>query len=641
MIRTKSIAFKLAFAILASSTLLFMIIFGYNYAVTRNMLEEKIRDSASNMMYRVANRIESILKVAQSVPQNLVYNLENDPAYDYETIRKLLYTSVANNAEIYGAAAALEPFVIDKYTPGFVAYYYKSDGKILSTWLDEKNSYFLSDWYQIPREIDRAVWSNPYYDESGGKVIMATYSVPLHGIRDGRRKIVGIVTADVSLEWLEAMVSSIKVGKTGYGFIISRSGSIITHPVKSLIMNETIFDIAEARGDRQLRDIGKEMIKGNSGFAPSTSIVTGKKCWIAYVPLSDSGWSLAVVFPQNELMSDIIELNTIVFCLGILGFIVLLAVIIYISHSITRPISVLSRTTRDIAKGDLNFKLTPVAGIKDEVGELTESFIYMRDALKKYIKDLTETTAVKERMESELRIAHDIQLSLVPKIFPPFPNNEEFDIYAVLEPAKEVGGDFYDFFFVDETHFCVVIGDVVGKGVPAALLMAVVKTLVKTYAVETKRPELILEKVNKEIARDNEACLFVTVFLSILDIKTGDFAYANAGHNYPFLIKKGENPEPMPKAGAVAVGIFGDTVYKSDTVNLSSGDIVCMYTDGVTEAFNKNEEQFSDERLSVSLKACMLASPKDIVSNVLKDIRSFTGSRPQSDDITMLILKLN
>lgn len=639
MVKTKGITFRLAFSILTSSAVIFLLIFGYNYAVTRKMLEKNIRSSAENLVLSTVNHIESIIRPIERVPKNIVYILESGP-YDRDKIMKLLSTEVANNDEIYGSTAAFEPNVIDEDTPEFAPYFYKSGQGLRFKYLKGEYKYFYWDWYQIPKELDRAMWSSPYYDEGGGNIIMATYSVPLHSVVDGGRKVTGIVTADISLSWLQRIVSSIKIGETGYGFLISKNGRIITHPVKEFVMNETIFDIAEAREDPLLRSIGKEMVMGNSGFVMSKSIITGKRCWLAYAPVPSAGWSLGVIFPRDELMADVDKLNGVVLIIGIAGFFFLLVVIILISRSITRPILTLHKATKDIAKGDLDFKL-PVIGPGNEIGELAGSFLYMRTALKQYIEELTRTTAAKERIDSELRIAHDIQLSLVPKTFPPYPGRTEFDIYAALEPAKEVGGDFYDFFFVDDSHFCVVIGDVVGKGVPAALLMAVVKTLLKTYAIESKNPSLTLSKVNREISNDSASCMFVSIFIGILDVKTGKFVYSNAGHNPPAIIRKNEKPAYIGNAYAIAVGLDEKTSYQDESLFMSRGDMLCMYTDGVTEAFNKDREQFSEEKLLSALGASGDRPLKGIINNILSDIRSFAGTHPQSDDITLLLIKFN
>ena len=420
---------------------------------------------------------------------------------------------VENNSEVYGSTIAFEPYAYDKKFLYFAPYFCKSEGKIELTYLGgEGYRYFYLDWYQIPKELDRPCWSEPYFDEGGGNILMATYSVPFYKKVAGKRQFEGIVTADISLGCLQDLVSSIKVLQTGYGFLISKNGTIVTHPFKELIMNETIFGVAEARGDAHLREIGRKMISGESGFVPFKSIVSEKECWMYYTPIPSSGWSLAVVFPRDEFMQILHDLTGSVIILGIVGLLLLSMAVAFISRSITNPLRAMARATRDIGKGNLDIEL-PEVKTGDEVGKLTEAFQYMKTSLKEYIKQLTETTASKERIESELKIARDIQMNMLPKKFPPFPERSEFDIYAMIEPAREVGGDFYDFFFIDDEHFCFAIGDVSGKGVPASLFMAITKTLIKAKTLWDADPGRILTKVNNDLCQGNDACMFVTIFL--------------------------------------------------------------------------------------------------------------------------------
>jgi sigma-B regulation protein RsbU (phosphoserine phosphatase) len=380
------------------------------------------------------------------------------------------------------------------------------------------------------------------------------------------------------------------------------------------------------------------MIKGESGFIPYVSRLTNKPSWLSYAPLSSSGWSLGIVFPRGELFSDINKLNRVVLALGLLGFVILFIILFLISVSITRPLEILADTTRDIGKGRLDFDLSVIKS-GDEVGLLAESFIYMRDSLKKYIKELTETTAVKERMQSELKIAHDIQMGIVPKIFPPFPDRPEFDIYGVLVPAKEVGGDFYDFFFMDNERLCFAIGDVSDKGVPASLLMAVTKTMIKTMSKDVTGPDEILDRVNKEIAHDNDSCMFITIFCGILNVKTGEILYSNAGHTFPLVIRSGDGIEFLESDTCMAVGFSEEAVYRRDRLRLEPGDILCMYTDGVTEAGNRKEELFGPERLKEGIYEARHRPITGIVSEACSKVNEFAGGIPQADDITMLAIQ--
>jgi sigma-B regulation protein RsbU (phosphoserine phosphatase) len=473
-----------------------------------------------------------------------------------------------------------------------------------------------------------------------GEIIMATYSVPFYKTLNGKRQFMGIVTADISLSWLQEMVASIKIANTGYGFLISKDGTFVTHPLSDLIMNETIFSVAEVRGDSLLRELGRKMIQGESGFVPFWSIVTGEKCWMAYAPLSTSGWSLGVLFPQDELMADISRLNRTVVFLSLAGFLVILAVIIWISGSITRPLRVLSKATELIGSGNLDIEIPPIKS-RDEVGKLADSFNYMKSSLKKYITELTETTAAKERIESELKIAHDIQMGMLHKLFPPFPERKEFDIYATLYPAREVGGDLYDFFFIDDDHICFTVGDVSGKGVPAAFFMAVSKTLIKTRATREVTPDVVLTRLNQDLSTDNPSMMFVTLFFAILNVRTGEVIYSNGGHNPPYLVTRKGFCTPLKNTAGMVLGVMEHATFESEAIFLEKGDKLFLYTDGVTEAINRNENLFSEKRLVDALTSCADMKARKLVEEISRRVEAFTEGMEQFDDITMLALEFN
>jgi sigma-B regulation protein RsbU (phosphoserine phosphatase) len=274
----------------------------------------------------------------------------------------------------------------------------------------------------------------------------------------------------------------------------------------------------------------------------------------------------------------------------------------------------------------------------DEVGELAKSFINMEHSLRQSVRELKETTAAKERIESELKIARDIQMSMVPKTFPPFPNRPEFDLYAILVPAREVGGDFYDFFFIDYNHLCFAIGDVSGKGIPAALFMAVTRTLFRTTANKVSSPDKILSLLNHEICRGNDSCMFVTVFCAVLDIRTGEVEYSNGGHNLPYLISHNAT-SPLKNTGGMALGFKQDVTYRAEKIVLRAGDGLFLYTDGVTEAMDDGGNQFSEPRLEAFLHQVNGSSATEIIHRAVDQVKHHSAGAPQSDDITVLTLK--
>jgi len=252
---------------------------------------------------------------------------------------------------------------------------------------------------------------------------------------------------------------------------------------------------------------------------------------------------------------------------------------------------------------------------------------------------LTEAYVEKQRIEESLRLASDIQMSMLPQIFPPFPDRSEFDIFATIKPAKEVGGDFYDFFFIDPDNLYFCIGDVSGKGVPASLFMAVTKTLIKAIATRNMHPDEILTRVNRELCKDNDAMMFVTIFSGILDTKTGEMYYSNGGHNLPYLINQNEGISALGDCVDIALGIHEEAVYKRRKVTLHAGDWIFLYTDGVTEAMDIHKNLFSDERLMNLLEDQKHHGPEESLTKTLNELKNFSSGAPQADDITMLALK--
>jgi phosphoserine phosphatase RsbU/P len=250
---------------------------------------------------------------------------------------------------------------------------------------------------------------------------------------------------------------------------------------------------------------------------------------------------------------------------------------------------------------------------------------------------LIEAYVEKERMEEALKLAHDIQMNMLPKIFPPFPERQEFDLFAAIAPAKEVGGDLYDFFFIDNDHLCFAVGDVSGKGVPASLFMAVTKTLFRSTASNGGTPGEILARLNAEICRDNESCMFVTFFCGILNIRTGQVDYCNGGHNLPYYLHQ-RGVSPLENLGGRALGLVMQSPYASGRMVLRSGESLLLYTDGVTEAMNQSEEVYSDQRLVQFLGTNRGSAPRQIIGDLIGDVRQFAGGAAQSDDITVLAL---
>ena len=365
----------------------------------------------------------------------------------------------------------------------------------------------------------------------------------------------------------------------------------------------------------------------------------------AYSPVFDSNGEPVAVVGVDVYMPDLQE-NMRDFLVVVIAaiFLVVLAAILmcyfFVKKKIVNPINKIRDTSKRMVENLENEESIDVS-VKtgNEIEELFDSFKEMYRDVKDYITQLSSVTAEKERIGAELDVAKHIQASMLPCIFPAFPERSEIDIYATMEPAKEVGGDFYDFFMVDDTHLAIVMADVSGKGVPAALFMVIGKTLIKDHTTPGRDLGKVFTEVNQLLCESNSEELFITAFEGVLDLVTGEFVYVNAGHEMPFICKAGGNFEPYKiRAAFVLAGMEG-MKYRAGSMMLEPGDKIFQYTDGVTEATNVNNELYGMERLGAILNKVKNGTPHDILPAVKKDIDSFVGEADQFDDITMLCLE--
>jgi len=518
-------------------------------------------------------------------------------------------------------------------------------------------------WYQEAKKLKKGevYWTKPVQDGSGRGIALIC-AMPVY-VGD---KFIGVAGSGGLIDNIRELVQSTTIGESGYAFLVNVEDNthmnLITSANKNTNSEIALYeDNLQDIPNKELSAVLNKVASGASDVDEIT--LDGEQVFIAYQPLTQTSWVMVTVIgindkvivdPINSLKANIDEIRQqaisdfdikiIVLIVIFAVFIILIAILIIFlsfkfSDNLTKPILKLNKSMGEIADGNLDLIVTIDSG--DEIEDLGNSANAMTRKLKEYIKNLQSVTAEKERIGAELDVAKKIQASMLPCIFPAFPDRVEFDIYASMLPAKEVGGDFYDFFLIDETHLAVVIADVSGKGVPAALFMVIAKTLIKNNAQYGKAPKEIFETVNNQLCEGNEAGMFVTAFMGILEIGTGKFTYVNAGHNPPVIKKSEGNYEWLvTKPGFVLAGMEGMR-YRQDEIVLEQGDTLYMYTDGVTEATNAENELFTDPRLLDVLNNHKADNLAELLSSVKKEIDLFVKEAPQFDDITMLALKIN
>ena len=510
------------------------------------------------------------------------------------------------------------------------------------------------DWYINALAEDGTVFTETYLDVFGR--LLVTCASP---VKTQAGKTVGVLGMDILIEDINSSIVNAEVGEEGYAFLIDQNGIVISAPNLEVGPdgNYKQVKLGEQRG---FSAVVEAMLAGESGFLEAQA---DEPLFVSYAPVPVSGWSLGMVLPREEVVapaaamydhimaetgettgavSSMTAIMLVFFALAIVVIVVIVMIATRVqSRRLTDPIRTLTQGAQTIGAGNLDYEIDVNTG--DELEILGDTINHMTVSLKEYMTNLEAITADRERIAAELGVAATIQTSMLPCIFPAFPEREEFNIFADMHPAKKVGGDFYDFFLTDPDHLWVVIADVSGKGVPAALFMVIAKTLIKNQAGSCGDPGEVLGVVNNQLCENNDAAMFVTCFVGVLDIPTGKFTFANAGHNAPLLYRAGGAYDWLKvKPGFVLAGL-DNMQFTSEELTMHRGDRLYLYTDGVTEALNPAEELYGEDRLLKTMnREDVKKQPiEKVVEAVQEDIHVYADGAEQADDITMLLLEIN
>lgn len=509
-------------------------------------------------------------------------------------------------------------------------------------------------WYKLGKDVTEPVFTDSYLDAGTGDLCVSAV-MPYYDAGG----VAGVVGLDCSIQDLYEQIRQTAISRNEHSFILGKKGEIIVSSKKEGILSPSRErqDLRQS-GDASLAREAANMVEGKSDIRVVS--VDGVEYYLAYAPLKLQGWSFGTLVKKEEALAPAMEAKSevhdwmedfrtmlrnelagntaalaVALALLLAGFI---AFSTWSAKQFVKPILELEDGVKQIARGNLDKTLSLQTG--DEIEQLADSVNNMTAALKTHIADLSKMTAEKERITAELSVARHIQEGMLPKTFPAFPDKTEFDIYASMQAAKEVGGDFYDFYLVDEDHLAVTIGDVSGKGVPAALFMVVARTVLQNNTLLLKKAEAlgeIMARANDRLCQDNEEDMFVTVFTGILNIRSGEFCYANAGHNRPLLRHGKSGFAWLPKADTCMMGLMEGMDFPVRKLQLDPGDCLFLYTDGVTEAMDEGGSLFSNDKLEALLGTVPDdAEAKDILAMVSEAVKAHAGNAEQSDDVTML-----
>ena len=567
----------LMLVIVAAITLEATSIIQYLYFQREIKKEASLR--AESELRSAENKIMDVVNQAEAAVRNSLWVAEWCLEYP-DSLERIPQRVVSENPVVVGSTMALVPGSNPQY-PLYAPYVARDleTGELRTLSLaTEEYDYPSTEWFTKPIELNDSYWSEPYFDENGGEMLMTTFSMP---VKDKNGEVAAILTADISLDWLTELIGGIKVYPNAFNMVVSRSGQIMVCPVETLVMQATIDQIALESEDYEALDIvNRAMLSGQSGEMPVR--YQGETNHVYFAPVERTGWSLSIVLPEKELYSGVRRIGMIVKLLQLLGLAMLIVIL------------------RVVAKNQVKYQ------------QMNEQ---------------------KERMENELYIAREIQMAMIPKTFPPFPDRTDLDFAASIVPAKEVGGDLYDYFIRDEKlFFC--IGDVSGKGIPASLVMAVTRSLFRAMSAHETSPQSIVTAMNDTMSESNESCMFVTFFCGVLDLQTGHLRYCNAGHNPPLILTN--DIRLLPVQPNIPMGIQYGYPFGEQEMQLRYDDSLLLYTDGLTEAEDIQVQQFGLERVESVLRS--RRSSQEHLEALQSAVTTFVKEAPQSDDLTMLFI---
>lgn len=622
----KGIAFQLGFYVLAAVVVVISMIVLLNYKHSRKIIMNKIEENTIHQSSLIISQISRNVANNQEVTRNvanqaLYYHSHGDLEFFIQQALKDNRVVSGLHIRLFAAPDSIE-----------LSAFKNDQGQVVSTHQFARCS--IPEYPDIINKVvssNEGIWSAPYYCSRDSNQLIISYFLPVKNKDD---HIVGIISSDIDLNFLNGIVSQIEILKRGFAFIISEQGFYLTHPREDWVMNRNIFNMSSKifKGNR---DEFTSLLKSGKigiGFA-YPQLLDYEKCWFRFSPIPYTNWRVIIVIPTRELFHDLGVVFRKIVLVSLVGILMILLVIVLIFNKMLSPLQRVVKSIQRFSFGDRRRKSK-----QNEIELLNDSLKELQFQYGTYMKEQVQIHKDRRKYEKDLKSAKEIQRTIIPQEYEFLNNRKEIDLYAVLQPAESIGGDLYDYFFIDTNHILFTMGDVSGKGIPAALFMAVAHTVIKSKSTVLSSLHII-DVVNKALSKENSNQHFLTLFLGILDVETGMLDYCNAAHNYPFLIRKNKNVTQLSQTHGLPIGVYSNKSYKSNSIVLSKGDTLVLFTDGVTDCRNEKGQFYGIDRFLKVIEATGNLSPRPLVDQLMKDLLSFKGDAKQVDDISLMAVK--
>ena len=632
----RKLSVRVSLWVVMFAAVIFIAALSFLFYQSREAVRQEAISHATQILDKTSLRVEGILnrvEVATNMTEWLVmrHPTKADSMFVYS--RGML----TNNPDFYNCSIAFEPYYFQNYGRYFSAYS-KHSGDSIRTFQggSDNYQYFFMDWYLMPQLLDHPCWTEPYVDLDVATNTSEMVTSYCQAIKNNEGKLIGVINTSLSLNWLSQTISAVKPYPNSYSIMIGRGGTYFVHPDSTKITRQSIFTQTIEDNDTAMANLGHAMQRGEEGIKRMN--IGGKDSYVFYKPLGKTGCSMAIVCPESDIFGGFDRLRRTVMSIVTVGLLLMLYFFIRIITRELQPLRRLAKEAETIASGNFDTKL-PELQRTDEIGQLSNSFAGMQKSLVRYIDELKDTTAEKASIESELQVASGIQMGMLPKDFPTSQERDDVQLYASLTPAKDVGGDLFDFYIRDEKlFFC--IGDVSGKGVPASLFMAVTRSVFRTVSAHESMPDRIVATLNATMADMNETNMFVTLFVGVLDLPTGRMRYCNAGHDAPLLV--GQGVGMLPCDSNIPAGFMPSWKYTLQETQIFTGTTIFLFTDGLTEAEDATHALFKMERVNEVAKQALAnhqEEPRQLIAVMTDAVHQFVGDAEQSDDLTMMAIQ--
>ena len=630
----RGLAFKQSVWILIGVTVVFFTIFYVAGMQLHGGLSKLVIQKGEEISQANVTYIDKLFNTGRKIGDDIGANLSSHEMTKAE-MDEFLLQSLGNARNVVPQIIA----VVVAYEPGMGPETESGEFMRLARYVNDSTvlvtgaAYEKEEWYKSTRDAKTSRWQEPFIGVFVHEPI-AVYTVPIMRKNEqGEETLVGVLAVDMSIDFLKNTVDSIPVSDSGYAMILSAKNAIVAHP-KSIDLGADDTLVVQKVKTENGADFDRVSQKSEHGLFRGF-VGSGELSAIYYTTIKSNNWTFLVVWPMQKFLEDQSALLRLIAIMIVCGYVLILVFVLVISFRVSRPLRELAQSVDKFGDGNYDAELPNVKG-HDEIALLTEAFSRMQASIKENINAQKNLG----RIERELDFARNIQLAMLPESEKDeICDDDRHELAPFILPAKEVGGDFYDFFKIDNDHLCVVVGDVSGKGVPAALFMMVSRIILRTMMKNLKSVVKTFNSTNYALAKRNKQNMFVTVWMGIIDLRSGHVEFASAGHNPPAVRHEDGSVEFIPSRSGLVIAAMENVQYRQQVYDLKPGDTLFLYTDGVTEATNSKNELFGDARLLETLAKSKDLETADVCKFVKKEIDAFVQDVPQFDDITMLCVK--